>query len=79
MIWIGYIVAAFSAGALQDLTVEEMVFASKLSDVNRRRFCYEFSQEERAVCMQELQEDQSNPDHIVSHMMPRRQAEQNSE
>lgn len=34
------------------LTSEEMVFASKLSDLNRRRFCYQFSMKERNLAMQ---------------------------
>ncbi len=34
------------------LTSEEMVFAAKLSDVNRRRFCYQFSMKERNLAMQ---------------------------
>jgi hypothetical protein len=35
------------------LTAEEMVFASKLSDENRRRFCYQFSSKERLFCLSE--------------------------
>ncbi len=37
------------------LTVEEMVFASKLSDENRRQFCYKLSPAERLVCLGEAQ------------------------
>lgn len=35
------------------LTSEEMVFASKLSDENRHRFCYTFSPEERTLALTE--------------------------
>ena len=35
------------------LSSEEMVFASKLSDANRRRFCYTFSMKERSLVMQD--------------------------
>lgn len=37
------------------LTAEEMVFASKLSDENRRLFCYQFSCKERMLCLAEKQ------------------------
>lgn len=37
------------------LTAEEMVFASKLSDENRRLFCYQFSSKERLFCLAEKQ------------------------
>ena len=37
------------------LTAEEMVFASKLSDENRRRFCYQFSSKDRLQCLAEKQ------------------------
>jgi len=37
------------------LTAEEMVFASKLSDENRRLFCYQFSSKERLLCLAEKQ------------------------
>ena len=33
------------------LTPEEMLFASKLSDSNRRKFCYKFSLKERSLAM----------------------------
>jgi hypothetical protein len=45
------------------LSPEEMVFASKLSDLNRRRFCYAFSFKERALAMAE--EEGSSPDERV--------------
>lgn len=35
------------------LTSEEMVFASKLSDENRHKFCYTFSPEERKEALVE--------------------------
>lgn len=35
------------------LTPEEMVFASKLSDQNRQKFCYQFSGQERSFAMKE--------------------------
>ncbi len=42
------------------LTPEEMVFVSKLSDENRKKFCYQFSSEERILAMQEeLSPDES--------------------
>lgn len=49
------------------LTVEEMVFASKLSDENRRQFCYKLSPAERLVCLGEAQKknDASSFDEIV--------------
>ncbi|MBS0627167.1 MAG: hypothetical protein JSS09_03025 [Verrucomicrobia bacterium] len=40
--------------AVFSLTAEEMVFASKLSDENRRQFCYKFSPKERLQCLEEL-------------------------
>jgi hypothetical protein len=35
------------------LSSEEMVFASKLSDHNRQKFCYLLSKEERTLAMSE--------------------------
>jgi hypothetical protein len=43
---------ASSKAKVFSLTTEEMVFASKLSDANRRRFCYQFSMKERQLAMQ---------------------------
>jgi hypothetical protein len=40
-----------SKASVFSLTPEEMVFASKLSDSNRRRFCYQFSIKERHLAM----------------------------
>ena len=63
LVWIVYPVIIFSA-EMEDrasssnakafvLTSQEMVFASKLSDENRRKFCYVFSSEERALALVE--------------------------
>lgn len=41
--------------AVFSLTAEEMVFASKLSDENRRQFCYKLSPKERLHCLEEAQ------------------------
>lgn len=41
------------------LSPEEMVFASKLSDENRHRFCYKFSFKERSLAMSEGKESLS--------------------
>lgn len=35
------------------MTPEEMVFAAKLSDENRRFFCYQLSAKERLICMEQ--------------------------
>ncbi|MBX9924421.1 MAG: hypothetical protein K2Y01_09955 [Rhabdochlamydiaceae bacterium] len=48
---------ASSKAKVFSLTSEEMVFASKLSDVNRRRFCYQFSIKERTLAMQTIDSD----------------------
>lgn len=45
-------VQASSRAKVFSLTSEEMLFASKLSDANRRRFCYQFSMKERNLAMQ---------------------------
>jgi hypothetical protein len=42
------------------LTPEEMVFASKLSDENRHKFCYAFSLQERVLALQESKEISPN-------------------
>lgn len=41
--------------AIFSLTAEEMVFASKLSDENRRQFCYKLSPKERLSCIEQSQ------------------------
>lgn len=46
------------------LSSEEMVFASKLSDENRRKFCYSFSVRERSLALQETDPNLS-PDQKV--------------
>ncbi len=43
----------FSKSQVLSLSPEEMVFASKLSDENRHRFCYTFSIQERAASLEE--------------------------
>ncbi len=42
----------FPSAKMFSLSSDEMVFASKLSDANRRRFCYTFSVKERTLAMQ---------------------------
>ena len=42
------------------LTSEEMVFASKLSDENRHKFCYAFSPEERKLALTEAKRASPN-------------------
>ncbi len=42
---------SFSKAKMFSLSSEEMVFASKLSDENRRRFCYTFTVKERSLSM----------------------------
>jgi hypothetical protein len=42
---------SFSKAKMFSLSSEEMVFASKLSDENRHRFCYTFSVKERSLAM----------------------------
>jgi len=42
---------SFSKAKMFCLSSEEMVFASKLSDENRHRFCYAFSVKERNLSM----------------------------
>ena len=42
------------------LTPEEMVFASKLSDENRHKFCYTFSTQERGLALQEAKDTSPN-------------------
>ncbi len=42
---------AVSKARMFSLSPEEMVFASKLSDENRHRFCYLFSPKERSLSM----------------------------
>ena len=49
------------------LSSEEMVFASKLSDSNRRLFCYKFSLKERHLAMQNSEGDLS-PDQRVDQI-----------
>lgn len=53
------------------LTPEEMVFASKLSDENRRQFCYKFSFKDRISCLAEAQkkENTCSLDQIVEEFM----------
>ena len=43
---------------LFSITPDEMVFASKLSDENRRLFCYKFSINERQIALQRWEEMQ---------------------
>lgn len=43
---------SFSSSKMFSLSSKEMLFASKLSDVNRRHFCYDFSFKERSLAMQ---------------------------
>ena len=51
---------SFSKSQVFSLTPEEMVFASKLSDENRRTFCYTFSWQERATALQGAKEFSPN-------------------
>ena len=52
--------ASFSKSQVFSLTPEEMVFASKLSDENRHKFCYTFSVQERVVALQGSKEISPN-------------------
>ena len=56
---------------LFSLTPGEMVFASKLSDENRRNFCYKLTSKERLVCLEEAQkkEDTCSFDQIVENLV----------
>ena len=56
---------------LFSLTPEEMVFASKLSDENRRQFCYKLNLKERLVCLEEAQkkEETCSFDQIVENLV----------
>jgi hypothetical protein len=47
------------------MTPEEMVFASKLNDENRRRFCYQLSTKERLMAMKQAQESAQNADSVL--------------
>ncbi len=58
--------ASFPSAKLFSLSSKEMVFASKLSDVNRRRFCYSFSIKERSLAMQA--DDALSPDQKVEEV-----------
>lgn len=52
------------------LTADEMVFASKLTDENRRQFCYKFSAKERLLCLNQVKKDDSfSPDQIVQQVV----------
>ena len=53
-----------SKAQMFSLSPEEMLFASKLSDLNRRHFCYKFSFKERALAMMG-EEAQLSPDERV--------------
>lgn len=53
-----------SKSKMFSLSSEEMLFASKLSDLNRRHFCYKFSFKERALAMMG-DEDHLTPDECV--------------
>ncbi len=58
---------AFPSANMFSLSSEEMVFASKLSDANRRLFCYKFSVKERHLAMQNSGGDLS-PDQRVDQI-----------
>lgn len=60
-------VEAFPSANMFTLSSEEMVFASKLSDSNRRLFCYKFSVKERHLAMQNSEGDLS-PDQRVDQI-----------
>ena len=53
-----------SPSKMFSLSSEEMLFASKLSDENRRKFCYTFSLKERVAAMQAT-ETLKSPDQKV--------------
>ncbi len=52
--------SSFPKSQVFSLTPEEMVFASKLSDENRHKFCYTFSMQERVVTLQASKESSPN-------------------
>jgi hypothetical protein len=58
---------AFPSANMFTLSSEEMVFASKLSDSNRRLFCYKLSLKERRLAMQNIEGDLS-PDQRVEQI-----------
>ena len=47
------------------MTPEEMIFASKLTDENRRLFCYQFSEKERLMSMESFKEASLTADQAV--------------
>ncbi len=72
----------FAEEALQDshfqslaMTTEEMVFASKLSDANRRRFCYQFSTKERLAVIESAKSAQLTADEAVEKQLKNLQVE----
>ena len=58
---------SFPSANMFTLSSEEIVFASKLSDSNRRLFCYKFSLKERHLAMQNSEGDLS-PDQRVDQI-----------